>query len=78
MATKAGMARYQTELPESELPMRATSTPAKTHANNQASLLTWLGGVTRDGPGTCMVFSRALQRLKSPAQRGFIAQRPVD
>lgn len=56
MATMAGTARYQTELPESELPIMATSAPARTHANSQASLLGWLGGVARGGSGTCMVY----------------------
>jgi hypothetical protein len=59
-ATTAGMATYQTGLPESELPTMAMIRPAKTHADNQASLLTWLGDVVRGGPGTCMACSRAL------------------
>ncbi len=53
-ATRAGMATYQTELPESELPMMATSKPAKMHATSQASLLAWVGDVTRGGPGISM------------------------
>jgi hypothetical protein len=46
-AIAAGTAAYQTVLPESVLPMMATTSPARMHPDNNASRLTWLGAFMR-------------------------------